>query len=103
MKRIIKDYDTMSDELRELVYRTFPDGISRDDLMTFPTPAGKRLSGVEIHTEDAVYIIKGDFTAAVQKKGFILLQDDDDDDLDAIVEIEPESAYSDSDSDSEEE
>ena len=90
MKRIIKDYDTMSEELRELVYRTFPDGINRDDLMTFPTPAGKRLSGVEVHTEDTVYIIKGEFTQAVQKRGFVLLQEDDDDDLDAIVEVVPE-------------
>lgn len=96
MKRIIKDYGTMSEELRELVHRTFPDGINRDDLSTFPTPAGKRISGVEVQTEDTIYIIKGEFTQAVQRKGFILLQDEDDDDLDSIPdEIPDDAAYGD--------
>jgi hypothetical protein len=88
MKRIIKDYDTMSEELKALVGRTFPDGIQRGDLLTFPTATGKRFSGVEIHTEDAIYIIKGSFTQAIEKKGFFVV-DDDEEDLDDFMEDLP--------------
>lgn len=95
MKRIIKDYDSMSEELRELVNQSFPDGVKRTDLMTFPTPAGKRISGVEIHSNDTIYIIKGDFTQAVQKRGVVLLKEGDDD-LDAMVkEIPEDNTYDD--------
>lgn len=57
MKRVIKKYAGLDDALRDRLDIEFPDGIRAEDLLSFPTPQGKRLYGVELRTEDTIFLI----------------------------------------------
>jgi hypothetical protein len=58
MKRIIKNYATLSPELRQLLTAEYPDGIAAKDIVSFRDVKGNRLHGVELKTEDTLYLIK---------------------------------------------
>lgn len=58
MKRIIKNIAALDDDLRRLLQSEFPDGIRKHDLVSFPVPGGKRLHGVEIVTNEAIYLVR---------------------------------------------
>lgn len=58
MKRIIKNYATLTPELRQLLDAKFPDGITAKDVVSFKDVKGNRLHGVEVLTEDTLYLIK---------------------------------------------
>jgi hypothetical protein len=58
MKRIIKNYSTLSPELKQLMSAEFPDGITAKDVVSFRDIKGNRLHGVEFKTEDTLYLIK---------------------------------------------
>lgn len=60
MKRIIKDYKSISQEQLNLIAIEFPEGFSLDDLITFRKPDGDSFKGLEIKTEDAIYLFKID-------------------------------------------
>ena len=58
MKRIIKNYATLSPELRQLLAAEYPDGITAKVVVSFKDIKGNRLHGVELKTEDTLYLIK---------------------------------------------
>jgi|GEM_PF-3537581 hypothetical protein len=58
MKRIIKNYATLTPELRQMLDEKFPDGITAKDVVSFRDVKGNRLHGVEIITDDTLYLIK---------------------------------------------
>lgn len=58
MKRVIKNFASLEDDLRELLEYEFPNGIRREDLVSFPTPQGKRLYGVEVKSGEYLYLIR---------------------------------------------
>jgi hypothetical protein len=58
MKRVIKNYATLSPELRQIVTATFPEGITSKDVISFKDVKGNRLHGVEIITDDTLYLIR---------------------------------------------
>jgi hypothetical protein len=58
MKRVIKNYATLSPELRQILMTTFPEGITSKDVISFKDVKGNRLHGVEIITDDTLYLIR---------------------------------------------
>ncbi len=97
MKRIIKTFDTCSDELMGKLAEKFPDGIKPRHLSQLTTIKGERIKVVELMTDDTMYLIKfsDQLEEAIDNFDFddLDLDDDvdvgDDDGLDAnIVEAE---------------
>lgn len=58
MKRIIKTYETCSDELLALLAEKFPNGIKDRHISQLTTIKGERIRIVELQTEDTMYLIK---------------------------------------------
>lgn len=58
MKRVIKDYKSIGNELIQRLIKAFPDGIYEDDLISITKPNGDKINVVELHTEDTIYLIK---------------------------------------------
>ncbi len=58
MKRIIKTYDTCSDELLGQLAEKFPDGIKPRHLSQLTTIKGDKIKVVELMTDDTLYLIK---------------------------------------------
>lgn len=60
MKRIIKDYKSISPEHEELIAAHFPNGFENEHLVSFTTPKGEFIKALEIRTEDTIYLFKID-------------------------------------------
>jgi hypothetical protein len=58
MKRVIKDYKTIGEDLIQELIKSFPDGIFEDDLISITKPNGDKVNVVELCTEDTIYLIK---------------------------------------------
>ncbi len=58
MKRVIKNIASIDDDLRERLDNQFPNGIRREDVISFPTPQGRRLYGIELQTGEINYLIR---------------------------------------------
>ncbi len=74
MKRIIKDYKTISQEHADLIAQHFPNGFENENLISFTTPKGEFIKALEIRTEDTIYLFKVDKN----------MQVDNDDDNDSV-------------------
>lgn len=68
MKRVIKHIASLDDALLELMENQFPNGIRREDLLSLPTPQGKRLQGLELQTPDVIYFIRIPSLLALQQQ-----------------------------------
>jgi DNA-directed RNA polymerase subunit delta len=60
LKRIIKDYKTLSQEHIDLINQHFPNGFENENLVSFVTPKGAFIKALEIRTDDAIYLFKID-------------------------------------------
>lgn len=58
MQRLIRSFATLTDELKEKLQVQFPDGIDSSHIKTVPTAKGEILRVIELHTPDAMYLIK---------------------------------------------
>ncbi|HQV53551.1 MAG: DNA primase [Flavobacteriales bacterium] len=58
MQRLIRSFATLTDELKEKLQVQFPDGIDSSHIKTVPTAKGEMLRVIELHTADAMYLIK---------------------------------------------
>jgi hypothetical protein len=58
MQRLIRSFNTLSDELREMLQEQYPDGIDNSHIRTVNTPKGESLRVIELLTPDAMYLIK---------------------------------------------
>lgn len=58
MKRIIKDYQSVNSDHLKMIAGEYPDGFGIDDLITFRKPDGTSFRGLEIRTEEAIYLFK---------------------------------------------
>jgi preprotein translocase subunit Sec63 len=65
MKRIIKDYKSISEEHEELIAAHYPNGFENDNLISFTTPKGEFIKALEIRTEDTIYLFKIDKNMSV--------------------------------------
>lgn len=68
LKRIIKDYKTISQEHIDLINRHFQNGFENDNLISFTTPKGEFIKALEIRTDDAIYLFKIDKNMKVDEE-----------------------------------
>ena len=68
MKRVIKNFAALDDALLELMEKQFPNGVRREDLLSLPTPQGKRLQGLELRTSEVVYFVRIPNLLALEEK-----------------------------------
>ena len=60
LKRVIKDYKTLSQEHIDLINEHFPNGFENENLVSFVTPKGQFIKALEIRTDEAIYLFKID-------------------------------------------
>lgn len=82
MKRIIKDYSTITPQQLALITEEYPDGFEIADLISFKKPDGTVFKGLEIVSGDTMYLFKIDtkMLEAIDE------QTDDDYDLDTFAD-----------------
>lgn len=68
MKRVIKDYNSITDEHAALITAAFPNGFENENLVSFTTPKGAFIKALEIRTEDTIYLFKIDKNMKVDEE-----------------------------------
>jgi hypothetical protein len=58
MQRLLRSFNTLTDDLREKLQEQYPDGIDNNHIRTLATPKGESLRVIELRTNDAIYLIK---------------------------------------------
>lgn len=58
MQRLIRSFNTLTDDLREKLQEQYPDGIDNSHIRTIATAKGDSLRVIELRTADAIYLIK---------------------------------------------
>jgi hypothetical protein len=58
MQRLIRSFNTLTDELRDKLQEQYPDGIDNSHIRTLNTPKGDSLRVIELRTAEAIYLIK---------------------------------------------
>jgi hypothetical protein len=58
MQRLIRSFNTLTDELKETLQEQYPDGIDSSHIKTIPTAKGEMLRVIELRTPEAMYLIK---------------------------------------------
>jgi DNA-directed RNA polymerase subunit delta len=96
MQRLIRSFNTLTDELKEMLQQQFPDGIDSTHIKSVPTAKGEILRVIELRTPDAMYLIKINSESRAEIEEF-LDQDDtpaaaDDDAGESTPEIETDDA-----------
>jgi DNA-directed RNA polymerase subunit delta len=60
LKRVIKDYNTLTQEHIDLINEHFPNGFENENLVSFVTPKGQFIKALEVRTDDTIYLFKID-------------------------------------------
>ncbi|WP_306641127.1 hypothetical protein [Sanyastnella coralliicola] len=60
MKRVIKDYNSIEKRHLDLIAAEYPEGFEIEDLITFRKADGSSFRGLEIKTDDFLYLFKID-------------------------------------------
>lgn len=58
MQRLIRSFNTLTDELREKLQEQYPDGIDNSHIRAISTAKGETLRVIELRTSEAIYLIK---------------------------------------------
>jgi hypothetical protein len=58
VKRVIKDYKSITDAQLQLIADRYPEGFAPEDLIVFNIPGGDSFMGLEVKTEDTIYLFK---------------------------------------------
>lgn len=58
MQRLIRSFNTLTDQLKETLQDQYPDGIDATHIKSIPTAKGEILRVIELRTPDALYLIK---------------------------------------------
>jgi hypothetical protein len=68
MKRVIKDYNSITDEHAALIEAAYPNGFENEHLVSFTTPKCAFIKALEIRTEDTIYLFKIDKNMKVDEE-----------------------------------
>ncbi|MFM9005783.1 MAG: DNA primase [Flavobacteriales bacterium] len=108
LKRVIKDYNTLTQEHIDLINEHYPNGFENENLVSFVTPKGQFIKALEVRTDDTIYLFKIDKNMKVddeenqENEGAVMsefesfksgsgddelddMDDSDDDDVDADI------------------
>lgn len=105
MQRLIRSFNTLTDDLREMLQEQYPDGIDNSHIRTLNTPKGESLRVIELRTSEAIYLIKINPESREEIEQF-LEQDENaggGDDLDTGEELEGVDGADDEDMDDKDE
>ena len=58
MQRLIRSFNTLSEDLRDKLQEQYPDGIDNNHIRTIATAKGDSLRVIELRTSEAIYLIK---------------------------------------------
>lgn len=58
MKRIIKDFKSISDDIVALINEQYPYGYEENELVTFVNAKGEFIKALEVKTDEVKYLIK---------------------------------------------
>lgn len=81
MKRVIVDYNKLTNEILTLLLEKFPDGYDDSHIIRFRNAQNELIEAVEVRTEDTIYLVKVSTKLASRLEKF-----DDDNDIDDIAE-----------------
>ncbi|MCD6091347.1 MAG: hypothetical protein J7J72_07585 [Bacteroidales bacterium] len=88
-KRVIKDYEKLTEEIREQIKLAYPSGFSQN-LIRFTNKDRKRVSVLPFETEDIYYLVR-----MTMYEAQTIIEDDDDYDEDGILRDERREEYED--------
>ncbi|WP_290846194.1 DNA primase [Flavobacterium sp.] len=81
MKRVIVDYNKLTNEILTLLLEKFPDGYDDSHIVRFRNAQNELVEAVEVRTEDTIYLVKVSTKLASRLEKF-----DEDNDIDDIAE-----------------
>ncbi len=58
MKRIIVNYQSLTQEIFKLLKQKYPDGYSDSDVISFKNAKDETIKAVEVRSSDTIYLIK---------------------------------------------
>ncbi|WP_298367706.1 hypothetical protein [uncultured Lutibacter sp.] len=58
MKRVIVDYNKLTNDILDLLVEKFPDGYNYKDIISFKNSKNETINAVEVRTEDTVFLVK---------------------------------------------
>jgi hypothetical protein len=105
MKRVIKDFKTITPEVMALINDQYPYGYEDTQLVTFVNAKGEFVKALEVRTDEIVYLIKLDRKLDEHINDYMEDSDSDSDSGDDIsfdsgsVDVEIEDAADDEDDD----
>ncbi len=80
MQRLIRSFNTLTDELRDKLQEQYPDGIDNSHIRTVSTPKGENLRVIELRTPEAMYLIKVNAESRSEIDEFLEQEEGADDD-----------------------
>ena len=75
IKRVIKDYNTLTKEHIDLINEHYPNGFENENLVSFVTPKGQFIKALEVRTDDTIYLFKIDKNMKVERVASYGMQD----------------------------
>ena len=88
-KRVIKDYEKLSEDIREQIKLTYPSGFSQN-LVRFTNKDGKRVSALPFETDDTYYLVRMTVYEALA-----IIEDDEDYDDEGLLKEESREEFQD--------
>ena len=89
MQRLIRSFNTLTDQLKETLQEQYPDGIDTTHIKSIPTAKGEILRVIELRTPEALYLIKINAESRAEIEEFLDQEDgggdNDIDDNDADI------------------
>lgn len=87
--RVIKDYDSLSEEVREQIKLIYPRGF-RKHLVSFVNKEGQRKKGLPFETEEYYYLIR-----MTEERASNIVREDDDFGADGVLKEKIRNEYED--------
>ena len=75
MKRVIVDYNKLTNEILSMLVEKYPDGYTDADVIRFKNAKNETVEALEVRTEDTIYLVKVSTRLADTMENF----DEDDD------------------------
>ncbi|MFT6066005.1 MAG: hypothetical protein ACJAYY_000800 [Paraglaciecola sp.] len=58
MKRVIVEYSKLTTKILDLLIEKYPDGYGSNDIISFQNSEGKKVSTLEVRTDDTIFLVK---------------------------------------------
>jgi DNA-directed RNA polymerase subunit delta len=89
-KRVIVDFNTLPDNVLEMMATKYPDGYD-NDIIKFPNAKGELISAVRVETDDTIYLVKvsKQLQQMVEDFEFDDEEEDEDDEIERVIKTAP--------------